>query len=403
MKKLLLVLSLTLMMALGLPGCAQDSHQETTSPETTEFGRMLGKIPYSFLEKYDIFFGNLDQAKELNGVEDLNTSEAIKEALKQLPQDQYKQFGYDFSAAAGACPNLNHAEQLTPLIGFDVFSFDRIAVINNVPPRVSCVAQGSFDDEFITGKLTEHGYVKTDYGSYSYYNYYYKIRDDYEIDLADPLGKMVMASMNRLAIFDDLIVISPSTEYVTGVLDVMSSTVPSIMDNTACRALADSLGNVLAAVITTPERIITSIQDVEDRPVFQFTIPASWKLLHTYEMAALAYRADGDKRFFDITLYYTDNTAAEADGKEILTRMSNYILTTWSKNEKAEKRAFLDILQPGEPAVAQYQDGAILKITCTFISEGPLWTAAFLGGQGLPVRDLLFLVPDPSEHVGKNE
>jgi hypothetical protein len=403
MKIPLLALLLTVIMTLGLPGCDKDINRETTSPETTEFGRMLDKVPYSFLEKYDIFFGNLDQAKELNGVEDLNTSEAIKEALKQLPQEQYKQFGYDFSAAAGAFPNLNHTERLAPLIGFDVFSFDRIAVINNIHPRVSCVAQGRFDDELIADKLTELGYTKTDYGSYSYYNYYYKIRDDYEINLTDPLSKMVMASMNRVAVFSDLLVISPATEYVTGVLDVMTSTVPSVMDNTACRALADSLDDPLAAVITTPDRIITSIQDAEDKPVFQFTVPADWKPLHTYEMAMLGYHAEGDNRFFDIALYYTDKEAAEADGKEIVARMSSYTLNTWSKNEKADKRAFLDILQPGEPVVTQYPDGAVLKITCTFISEGPLWTTTFLGGEGLPIRDLLFLAPDPSVYVGKNE
>jgi hypothetical protein len=403
MKKMLLALSLTLIMTLGFPGCTKDTHQETTSPETTELGRMLGKVPYSFLENYDIFFGNLDQAKELNGVEDLNTSAAIKESLKQLPQEQYKQFGYDFSAAAGAFPNLNYTEQLTPLIGFDVLSFDSIAVINNIPPRVSCAGLGSFDDEFITGKLTEHGYTRTDYGSYSYYNYYYRIRDDFEIDLTDPLSKMVMASMNRVAVFDDLIVISPATEYVTGALDVMTSTVPSVMKNTAGRALADSLGDVLAAVITTPDRIITSIQDAENKPVFQFTVPAGWKPLHTYDMAALGYRADEDERFFDITLYYTDKSVAEADGKEIVARMSSYTLNTWSENEKTEKRAFLDILQPGEPVVTQYPDGAVLKIPCRFITEGPLWTTTFLGGQGLPVRDLLFLAPDPSEYIGKND
>lgn len=397
MLKPVLTCLLIVIITILLPGCTNDSPRETTSPETTEFGRMLASVPYSFLEKYDIFFGNLDQAKELNGVEDLNTSEATKEALKQLPEEQYKQFGYDFGAAAGAFPHLNHTEQLAPLIGFDVFSLDRIAVINNIPPRVSCIAGGSFDDELIAGKLTEQGYSKTDYGSYSYYNYYYEIRDDFEIDIRNPLGRLVLAAFNRVAIFEDLLVISPATEDVTGVLDVMTGVTPSVMDNDICRALADSLGDPLAAVITTPERIITSIQDAEDRPVFQFTIPAIWKQLHTYEMAALGYRAEGDERFFDIALYYTDKEASEADGKEIVTRMSNYTLNTW--NENVDKSAFLDLFQPGEPVVTKYPDGTILKIACQITPERPLWTTMFLGGEGLPIRDLLFLTINPEEYI----
>jgi hypothetical protein len=406
LKKVLICL-LIATAGLTLPGCSIITGEgiggtaDKEAPVTTELGQMLASVPDSFLGKYDIFFGNLDQVKELSGVEDLNTSEAILEALKELPLEQYKQFGYDFSAAAASFLHLSHTEQLAPLIGFDVFSFDRIAVINNIPPRVSCIAEGNFDEELISTKLTEQGYTKTDYGDYSYYNYYYAIRDDYDIDLMNPLSRIVLAAFNRVAVLDDLIVISPATEEVTNVLDTMTGTVPSIMDNAVCRALADSLGDPLAAVMTTPERIITSIQDAENKPKFDFAIPGGWRQLHTYEMAALGYRAEGDRRFVDIALYYTDKAAAEADGKEIVSRMSSYTLNTWTEN--ADKSAFLDLFQPGEPAVTQYPDGAVLKISCQLIPKAPMWTAMILGGEGLPIRDLLFLALDPSVYLGKNK
>jgi hypothetical protein len=269
-------------------------------------------------------------------------------------------------------------------------------LINNLPPRVSYVAEGTFDEELIAGKLTELGYEKTDYGPHSYYG----IRDDLEMDLRNPLGKVVLASMNRLAVFDDTLIMSPVTEDVTGIFDAMAGGTPSVIDNAACQALADSLGDVLMAVMTMPERIISSVQDMGDEPVFDFTIPGTWGQLHRYEMAALGYHAEGNKRFLDIVLYYTDKETAMADGVEIVNRMQSYTLNTWVENSE-NIIAFTERFQPGEPVVEKYPDGAVLKIACQLIPEERRGVSMLIGGTGMPFRDLLFLTPDPSPYIKK--
>ena len=379
---------LVLLVMLTTPGCANDNPKTTTLPETTEFGRMLAFVPYSFLENYDIFFGNLGKAKELYKIEDVDSLEA----LKQLPEEQRKTFAAAWSETSATFPTWNSQGDTAPLTGFDIYSFDRILMLNNFPPHISYLAQGNFDEELIANKLMEQGYFKTDYGAYSYYG----IGGDLQINLGSPLGRIVLAAMNRLAAFDNALIISPTTGQVTGIFDTMSGDTPSVMDNAACQALVDSLGDVLMAVMTTPNRIICA-PAMADEPVFDFTIPANWGYLHGYKMAALGYRADGNKRFFDIALYYTDVETAVADGEEIIKQMSSYTLNTW--NENLEKTSFTDLYQPDEPVVTQYAEGAVLKISCQLIPEGRHGVSMLIGGSGMPFRDLLFLVPDPTLFV----
>ena len=51
MKRVVSILIFITLIALMLPGCTP-SEEET--PVTTEFGRMLGFVPYSFLEEHDM-------------------------------------------------------------------------------------------------------------------------------------------------------------------------------------------------------------------------------------------------------------------------------------------------------------------------------------------------------------
>jgi hypothetical protein len=372
-----------------LPGC---NGGETAVD--TEFERMLEYVPYSFLENYDIYYGNMGQSKELYGVKDVDSFEAFQ----QLTEEQQSEFTAAWVIPAGATPRWTFNGDLSSLAGFDGFSFDRTIKINNIPPRISCVAQGEFDEELIVSKLTEQGYTKTAYGNYAYYG----IRDDFDFNLRHPISQIALADMNRVAVFDNTLIISPDTEDVTSIFDTMDGGTPSIIDNAVGRALADSLGDVLAATFTTPARVIYyDPSDEEDRPLFYFTIPVDWGTLRGYEMAALGYRVKGDEHYFDIALYYTDKQAAEADGEEIVKRMQSYLIGTWLSG--FEPCAFTDWWQPDEPVVTQYGDGAVLKISCHAASELPRWISEFLGVPSFPYRDLLFLAVDPSPYIGQNE
>jgi hypothetical protein len=211
--------------------------------------------------------------------------------------------------------------------------------------------------------------------------------------------------MNRVAVMDGLIITSPVTADITGIFDTMDGNSPSVLDNEMCLALADSLGDVLVATITTPERIIiTDLAGHQEHPtMFDFTIPADWGTLQGYEMAALGYRADGDERYLDIALYYADKNEAEADGQEIVKRIQSYKVGTYmGGTQQHEPPMFTDWWQAGEPVVTEYGEGAVLKISCKSISE-LRWASMFMGGADSPFRDLLFLAIDPSLYIGQNE
>jgi hypothetical protein len=385
MKKIVFLLILIVTSMSFMISCT-----DSTPPTPTDFEHMLSYIPYSFLEKYDIFYGNPGVAKQLNGAEDVKSLEAFN----QLTEAQRKPFVAAWNETASVFPAWNNAD-LAGLVGFDTFAFDRVIEINSAPPHISYIASGNFDKALIAEKLTALGYTKIDYGVYSYY----AKGDDFQPDIFSPLGRIVLGGMNRVAVMDNLLIISPTTGDVTGVLDVMDGNTPSVMDNAVCQTLADSLGDPLVAAITTPDRIIFNGTGQDNTPVFDYSIPDDWGQLHTYEMAALGYRADGNKRFFDIALYYADKNAATADGQEISKRMNSYTLTLLTQQQNPT--AFTDMYQPGEPVVTPNGDGAVLKISCQLILEERRGIIFLMGGTGMPVRDLLFLSPDPTPYLVK--
>jgi hypothetical protein len=383
--------------ALMLPGC---NGGETAVD--MEFEKMLEYVPYQVAVNHDIFFGDPRQAKELNGLEDLDTFQGSEDVIRELPEEQGMQFLQDWGTAAYFAGRWSYPD-FTSLTGFDLMEIDLVINGDIIPPSGFYILKGDFDEALIGQKLTEQGYTKTKYEQHSYY----AIRDDYETDIRDPLGRIVMGSMNRVAVMDGLIITSPITADITGIFDTMDGNSPSVLDNEMCRALADNLGDVLAVTITTPERIIiTDLEGHQDSPMmFEFTIPAEWGTLQGYEMAALAYRADGDERYFDIALYYAGKNEAEADGKEIVKRIQSYEVGTYmvSTQQLDEPLMFTDWWQPGEPEVKKYGEGVVLKISCKSIDEKSRWTSSFIGGEGMPLRDLLFLAVDPSPYIGQNE
>jgi hypothetical protein len=396
-----LIFILIAVSAVLLPGCAlitgeePDEHEDGQIPVDTEFGRMLGYIPFSFLEEDDVWFINFGKAKQIYGGEDVNTIEEYKD----LPDERRKALSNAMMETGGLFPNWRSQEELSSVVGFDGLTPDRIINIGVVPPRNFSILEGNFDEELITGKLTEQGYSKTNYGSYPYY----VIGEDFNISLSSPLGRLVMASMNRLAVLNDTIVASPATEYVTGIFDAMAGDTPSVIDNPACRALADSLGDVLTAVVTIPARIVQIIppENIVGDVSFDFDIPDDWGTLHEYDMAALGYRAEGEKRFLVIALYYNDAGSAEADGAEIVKRMETYTLGTWLTN--MDNMPFTEKYIPGEPVIKRYPGGVVLTIACQLIPEERLGASFHMGGIGGGIRDMLFLAPDPTTYIGKNE
>lgn len=405
MLKALVMCLLIAVLMVSLPGCGSP---EEETPVATEFGRMLGYIPASVFEEHDLWFGNAGLVKRLYGLEDIRSindfiawsEELKKQAGENWPEELVEKTGGSFSEAGLTGLIIARWPELYSLVGFDVMSVDRAIYGDVIPPHGFYVLEGDFDEAVIGQKLIEQGYKETDYGDCSYYG----IRGDFDIDMKNPLGQLVLASMNRVAVLDDFIILSPVTSEVTGVFDAMAGDVPSVIDNDACRALAESLGEVLMATLTTAERVIYSdLYDQGNQPgMLGANTLDDWGTLRGYEAAAIGYRSDGDKRFIDIALYYDDAGDAEADGREIIKRMASYtmggVLTDGLPD--ADDMAFITWWQPGEPVVTECAGGAVLKISCSSISEKPRWVSMIIGTSALTFRDALFLAPDPSIYVG---
>lgn len=390
MKYYILAFILITVVLAVLPGCGSPQGEIKID---TDFERMLGYVPYEFSEEYPVMFGNPGKAKEIYDIEDITSYEDVVSFSDDERRNQVKVV----LETHRAIPDWALHPELLTLAGFDGFMFDRIISIGNAPPGLYYIIEGSFDEELITGKLIEQGYSKQEYGQYEYY----AIRGDFELGLEQYLGRIAMSSLNRVAVLDDMLVTSPATDVISGIFDTMDGSNKSIIDNPACLALADSLGDVLLGVICLPETIIYVYPNESNAPNFDFQVPADWEKLNGYGMAALGYRAEGDDRYFDIALYYDDSRDAESDGELIIIRMWSYSLYTWLYD--FENIPFTERYEPGEPVITSYPQGAVLKISCRLIPEGKHDISMLMGAGGIPIRDLLFLAPDPSPYIGENE
>ena len=378
------VLILTLIIMVVLPGCTSYEGDGIT----TDFERMLGYVPVSALDEFDIWYIDQARVKQLYGLEDITSIEQViissEERLEPV-------LGLGWTVSSG-WPSWRRYK-LTSLIGFDTMLIDRFILTEGVPQHGFSIMEADFDEELITGLLTDRGYTETGYDSYSYYG----IREDYDFELRDPLSQLVLADMNRMAVLDNRVILAPATYYVTDIFDVMSGTAASIMDTPASRALTDSLGNAINAFITIPERVLLDWHE-ESVPTYYFDIPADWDLLHEYEMVALGYRVEDEQQYWDIALYYTDADDAEADGEELVKRMKSYLFRTW--HPELDFFPLTDFFEVGEPQVQEYGDGVVLKISSRHIPESIVGGSYAMGSIGRP-RDALYLAPDPSLYVAE--
>lgn len=361
----------------------------------TEFARMLGYIPYSFLEEHDIWFSNPQKAKQLHGMTDANSSRAVM----SLTNEEKKQLGEALSGIAAS--EHRYLSDLAEYYGYDEWMADRQVFPSVGPPWTFLFNEGDFDEALIESKLSELGYQKTDYGN----QVYYLKNDDFQIDLNGRIEKMgILSAMNRVAVLDDVTISAPSTAIMTGILDAKADNEKSLMDDTAIQALTDSLGEVLCGVIIRPERVADPAPGHSiDFPLFDFQVPENWGTLHEFEMVANGYKEDGSDRTWLISLYYKDFESAKSDSDLLVTRMKSYVFGTQfthiqNPGRTAQLAALTDRFDIGQPMVETYKEGATLTISCKFKTD--ISSDVWLYSTNL-ARDLLFLAPDPTPYIKK--
>lgn len=398
MYKTLLELFIVFILLLTLSACASPNGtspiltgSSTVQPVQalvdTQFARMLGFVPYSFLKEHDVWFGYPGKVKQLYGLEHLSSLDK----LEQLPVEERREAmgriaGIPVPQFAG------NYFRLAPLIGWDGF-MTHSAVFHEVPPPWGfSVIEGDFDEALIGSKLTEQGYEKANYSNYTYY---WK-NDDMAADIRSAIGGQVMARLNRVAVLDNTLVVAPATDIMTGVLDAMTGNVTTVIDTPVCRALVDSMGNVQGAVLIAPDRVLKITPDSEI-PAFDLPGAADWSTLHTYDMVGMGFRNDGKERYWVISLYYSDTSAATADADELVSRLESYIFHT--QLEHLENVPLTSKYEVGDPVIEEHPAGATLAVSCRYLPDTRGSSSLFTGV--IQARDFLFLAPEPAPYTAE--
>jgi heat shock protein HslJ len=377
---------LVLLLTLVLAGCSGDGPRDTEIPVTTEFGRMLGFVPNTFMEKHDIWYSDPGTLKERYGMENLNSVEDIR----QLEGEKSKEFLDDLDALPVA-QSYSQKYWLEPLTGWNWVNIDRAVFSETPAPWGFSVVEGDFDEELIGEKLTEQGYAKSEYGAKTYYH----INDDMQINMGSELGRMVLAQLNRVAVLDDTLVVAPATGIMTGVLDAIKENKASVIAAPSCRAVTESLGAVQGAVLINSDRVLQLNPD--STPAFDLPAAANWGRLHDYTLFGTGYLDDGVERYWIISLYYGDKGSAAADAGELVSRLESYAFNTHLQLGKSIP--LTSIYEVGEPVVKEYPEGATLTVKCRYLPDITRLYSLFT--LVVPGRDLLFLAPDPSAYIAK--
>jgi hypothetical protein len=403
----LLLISVCLITTVLLSGCVTSSANQTpavttpnatTSPTppqpssiisaATQFGNMLAKVPYSFLQEHDIWFGDLEAAKRIQGIENADSLDA----LMKLTPDKRSQVSQILSGIAA--PTWRNM-QMAPAAGFDYFMIKRGLFTDTPPPWAFSLSEGNFDKDLIVGKLTEAGYQKVEYVPY----FYYSLNDDFSVDdLSNPMTQKVLSAMNRVALLDNALITAPATEILTGILDTMAGKEASVLDSPAGRCLASSLGDVLSGVLMNPERTLNP-NPPQEMPQFKFAVPPDWELLHQYEMTGIGFKTDGQERYWIVSLYYKNAEEAMADADILAKRMESYILNTRIEPSSFKPTPLIDLFEVGKPKVEQYSEGATLTVVSRYKANTPesAWQRPMI-----EFRDLLFLAPDPGPYLARS-
>jgi hypothetical protein len=377
----------------GVPPTGNKSPEENT-PELsplpdTQFSRMFDLVPYFFLKEHDIWFGDPGKAKEIYGFGNIES----EEAYSKLSDDERRQMAADLRGVIQ--PGWRWPD-LAALTGYDYMRVESLILAGPPPPWKISISRGDFDDVSIGQKLTEEGYEKKTYGAYTYYSQF----DDFQILPTSPISSLVMADFNRIAVLHDSFITAPATGILTAIVDTMANESDSVTDNAACRALAESLGEVLSGGFIAPERVIDPAPGhSENLPLFDFAIPDDWGLLHQYEMVGAGYKDDGRERFWVISLYYANGNNAQEDAERLAKRMSSYEFNTQYRDRSSASFKVTPLAERfdvGAPLVRTFANGATVTVECHYKEETA--NSAWLQPTYM-LRDLLFLAPDPKPYV----
>lgn len=141
--------------------------------------------------------------------------------------------------------------------GFDLFQIEQ-AVEYGAPPLGLTVLRGTFDPTELRAAWARGGYQPLDLGA----GEAYAVRDDYELDMADPGSRMALSYLNVVALADDGTLILGSTrDGVRGALAATAGTAPSFADRADVAPLVRSAPPELVSALLVDGELLHALPD----------------------------------------------------------------------------------------------------------------------------------------------
>jgi hypothetical protein len=275
--------------------------------------------------------------------------------------------------------------------GLDYFAVDYALKLLGDGPLELTILEGGYDKGTIGPKLEELGYEETAAWFYSAFG-------DYEPNIQDPLGKVSLGRMNRIAFHGNFIITSGATDPVQKVLAAMESQASSLAGVPGYLALAEALGDPHSATFLAYERFLDKYPDPNIVP---HGMAEGWDDLHQWELAGFGFtRKDVEAGTFSIALYYPDPEAATADSVELTQRLDSYRLISTSGGRypwEIDTPRLAEVISRYCPIKEVEIDngtwGSTLTLTCDVVAKGSdvRWWYYMIGS----LYDLGFLLPNP--------
>ena len=272
----------------------------------------------------------------------------------------------------------------------EVFGFNGYEVAQAVSfgetsydPLLPTYLEGDFGDDAIRQKLLDLGYEEIETSGRTYFS----IRGDYTWAPFDRPEGIALGDMNRVYVSSTALIVSPTTEYVTGILATWANESPSLADDAAFSRIALALGDPLSAGLLTRE-VVLNPESGSPVDLSQFEKPAEWGQLREWSDMGAGYGRSEEGEWWVLSLFYSDPDAADADADELIERMWGYDTILPELVERGWLQKPID--QSCSQLTAdtrQDEHGSILSIRCTMREEGT--TALHL----VDFRDLGFLLP----------
>ena len=343
---------------------------------TTALARMLGLVPQidSLPGDNGIWFADIAQQKRNYGFSALTSSAAAQAQSGDLARFT-NVTRLPLPNEAGAIRALDPQWRTT--LGYDFWQVER-TIGGGDPPRTWSHLEGSFDRGAITMALVGQGYTTVPYRDRSYLS---RLGDG-EIRLNDPLGRLVLGRLNRVALDDSALTSAPFTAAIEAGIDTAAGQRPSFADNPEYAALALALGPVVGAILVPAEELYRPMAApaLGATPRAARAATPAHTPLRPYRLAGLGLRDDGTTHTMVIALVYPSVAEAGAAAPILRGRAENYVLLR--SGQRLRERA-----HPGEPEIVDAGGRGILVQPFAIAAETDLG----LYIQMYTNRDLLFL------------